>query len=235
VTTSYATAQRIGTRSHQCDATATASYGGNRAFVLLDGIGSTAKVRAWTRDKARLLARIAAQTGRPAAALAAVRAVVDHEGPEQRHDPDSDDEPSAVAVVAAWLPGGVLLVAWTGDARAYWNGKPLTVDHNWAEIARAEGRKAPWWYRNLVASHLGRHPDDGTHGPLGEAEPVKGPGRLVLLSDGVYSPFEDHGWDLTGALRDGRPRETAARLVNRAVRSPDPRHDNATALVADLG
>jgi serine/threonine protein phosphatase PrpC len=241
VTTSYATAQRIGTRTHQCDATATATDGDNRAFVLLDGIGSTDKVRDWTRDKARLLARIAAQTASPSAALAAVRAVVDHQSPEQRHDPDNhQDEPSAVAVVAVRLPGDVLLVGWTGDARAYWDTgtgelQRLTTDHNWAEALRAEGRSGPLWARNLVTSHLGRHPDDHTHGPVGEAAPVTGRGRLLLLSDGVYSPFEDHGWDLTQAVRPGRPREAALRLVKRAVRSPDRRHDNATALVADLG
>ncbi|MEU8952498.1 hypothetical protein [Streptomyces sp. NPDC048489] len=35
----HASAQLIGDRSHQCDATATYTHNGARAFVLCDGIG----------------------------------------------------------------------------------------------------------------------------------------------------------------------------------------------------
>ncbi|MGW1976696.1 PP2C family protein-serine/threonine phosphatase [Streptomyces sp. NPDC001889] len=188
-----------------------------------------------------MLARLGAQTGNPAAAIASVRAAVDHQDRVQRVDPDSENEPSAVAVVAVRARGGLLRVAWCGDARAYWQapGEPmvrLTIDHNWAEDARAQGSRAvPLWYRNIVTSHLGRSPDGDTFGELGVAEPVSGAGRLLLCSDGVYSPFEDNGSvDMDPLLAAGTPRTAASRLVATAIAFPADRRDNASALVADL-
>ena len=40
----YATAQRTGSRSHQCDATVVASFKGAAAHVLLDGMGSSDEI-----------------------------------------------------------------------------------------------------------------------------------------------------------------------------------------------
>ncbi|MFJ4584161.1 hypothetical protein [Streptomyces echinatus] len=66
----YATAQNIGGRITQCDATAVRiAPTGNRAFVLLDGIGSTKDVRNWTRRTAARLARTAAHRGNAKAGL----------------------------------------------------------------------------------------------------------------------------------------------------------------------
>jgi len=60
----YATAQLIGDRSHQCDATAVSTApSGARAYALLDGIGSSDEIRDWTRTAARRLARTAARRG----------------------------------------------------------------------------------------------------------------------------------------------------------------------------
>ncbi|MER8236149.1 hypothetical protein [Streptomyces sp. NPDC094049] len=57
----YATAQRLGDRAFQCDATAVCTMpDGTRAHALLDGVGDTRAVRAWTRTAARRLARAAA-------------------------------------------------------------------------------------------------------------------------------------------------------------------------------
>ena len=60
----YATAQLIGDRTHQCDATAVSTApSGARAYVLLDDIGSSDEVQDWTRQAARRLARAAARRG----------------------------------------------------------------------------------------------------------------------------------------------------------------------------
>ncbi|MEV7676725.1 hypothetical protein [Streptomyces sp. NPDC088752] len=57
----HAVAQRPGDRMFQCDATAVCTMpGGARAYALLDGVGDTRPVRAWTRTAARRLARAAA-------------------------------------------------------------------------------------------------------------------------------------------------------------------------------
>ncbi|MFF3928247.1 mucin-2 [Streptomyces hirsutus] len=75
----YATAQLIGDRTVQCDATAvrTASDGA-RAFVLLDGIGSSDEIRDWTRTAARRLARAAARRGDAVRGSSVHRLTSDH-------------------------------------------------------------------------------------------------------------------------------------------------------------
>ncbi|MFH0246407.1 PP2C family protein-serine/threonine phosphatase [Streptomyces sp. HK10] len=233
----YASAQRIGTRSHQCDATATAAHRGVRAWALLDGIGSSSTVQAWTRGNARLLARVAAQTLDPEAAIAAVRAVTDYDG----HQDTWEQPPSAVAVVAVRATGGALRIAWCGDARAYWKPlgadaelQQLTRDHNEAERLRAAGfTDFPRQYRNYVTSSLRRY--SGEFGDVGTAR-AHGRGRLLLCSDGVYSPFEDNGADLGSVLNEAAdPRAAATALVCRATAFPAERRDNATATVVDFG
>src|SRR5262245_3642474 len=130
----YAKAQNIGGRSAQCDATAVRTAPtGARAFVLLDGIGSSDEVRDWTRRAAVRLARAASSRGDAEAAL---RAVYD----EYAADPDRQDPylrkymPQAAAVVAVTAPGKPLTVAWAGDSRAYLLrdgiASRLTEDHN---------------------------------------------------------------------------------------------------------
>src|ERR1043165_2983321 len=130
----YATAQLIGDRSHQCDATAvTAAPNGARSFVLLDGIGSSDEIRAWTRQTARRLARTTARCADAEVGLRTVHAAIaDERAPLGWH---ADDDPCAVAVVAAHIPGELVQVAWCGDARAYLltdDGtlQQLTADHN---------------------------------------------------------------------------------------------------------
>ncbi|MGW7463720.1 PP2C family protein-serine/threonine phosphatase [Streptomyces xantholiticus] len=228
----YAHAQRIGTRLYQCDATATAAERGVRAWALLDGIGDRHDVRTWVRHNARLLARVAAQTDNPEAAIAAVRAATDHDGYG-----DEDEPPNAVAVVAVRAGEGALRIAWCGDARAYWQPDggtlaQLTRDHNEAERHRTMGiTNFPWQYRNYVTSSLRRF--DGEFGELGIVH-AHGPGRLLLCSDGVYSPFEDSSVQLIGDLAYPSPPEAAASLVRRATGFAAERKDNATALVVDF-
>ncbi|MFJ8676836.1 PP2C family protein-serine/threonine phosphatase [Streptomyces sp. NPDC093589] len=229
----YAHSQLIGTRLYQCDATATAAQRGVRAWALLDGIGDRPEVRAWARRNARLLAHVAAQTDNPEAAIAAVRATTDYDG----YQDDGLAAPSAVAVVGVRAEGGALRLAWCGDARAYWRPldgalEQLTLDHNEAERCRAAGLTGfPLWYRNRVTSSLRRH--DDAVGEVGTVR-VHGLGRLVLCSDGVYSPFEDNGADLGSAVADATPRKVAASLVRRAIGFKAERKDNATAFVVDF-
>src|SRR5690606_39701167 len=111
----YATAQLIGDRTHQCDATAVSTApSGARAYVLLDGIGSSDEVRDWTRDAARRLARAAARRGDAEAGLRAVYARYAAE--PDRRGPWGIGAPAA-AVVPVPAPGMPLTVAWGGDAR----------------------------------------------------------------------------------------------------------------------
>ncbi|WP_432129322.1 PP2C family protein-serine/threonine phosphatase [Streptomyces sp. bgisy082] len=237
----HATARRLGDRVFQCDATAVCTMpDGTRAYALLDGVGDTPAVRAWTRTAARRLARAAAGHGDAEAGL---RAEYERYAADPaRHDPEHD-LPSAAAVVAVYVPGGWFSVAWSGDARAYLllDGlgplRQLTEDHNVRRAYDGHGD------RNLITACLGGTRDDEeTEHRWGHPaiECMSGPARpgwLLLASDGAYEPHEDIDHNL-GDYLSGDPREVAERLVDDAVRRAraqrDPYADNATALIARL-
>ncbi|MGQ4732664.1 hypothetical protein ACUN3E_34035 [Streptomyces sp. Ju416(a)] len=127
----HGTAQLVGDRNHQCDATAVwTSPADARAYVLLDGVGDTPAVRAWTRDAARRLARTA---GLHADAEAGLRAEYDRYAAEPARSGDHS-LPTAAAVVVVHTPDGLLSIAWSGDARSYLlldgNLRLITEDHN---------------------------------------------------------------------------------------------------------
>jgi serine/threonine protein phosphatase PrpC len=234
--TAHATAQLIGDRSHQCDATATATGpNGARAFVLLDGIGSSDEIRDWTRRAARRLARSAAYHGDAETGL---RAVYDRYAAEPERQGPWADMPTACAVVAVHTPGK-LTVAWCGDARAYvltHSGAlhRLTNDHNMRRVAPA------WGSRNRVTSWLGSElPDERVQKEVGHPAietAIRYPARerLLLASDGAYEPLEDSCRNLANYLI-GSPTEAARDFTQSAIDHTGEYADNATALVADLG
>lgn len=247
-TRTHATAQHLGDRTHQCDATAIATApSGARAYVLLDGIGSNDLIRDWTRRAARHLARTAARHGNAETGLRA--AYTRYANDPDRHDPWTRDTlPKACAVVAVTTPGRPLTIAWCGDTRAYLltNGTltRLTADHNLRRVHPPTDNFPYGGNRNVVTSCLGNtETDDEVKARYGHVaiesatRPVNSPARLLLASDGAYEPHEDTGHTLADYLT-GTPTEAARHFVTTAVTTaravPDPHADNATALVADL-
>ncbi|MFD5491591.1 PP2C family protein-serine/threonine phosphatase [Streptomyces sp. NPDC127091] len=233
----YATAQLIGDRSHQCDATAISTApSGARAYVLLDGIGSSDEVQAWTRRTARRLARAAATAGD---ALAGLTRIYDQaaEEPDRRHP--FVELPAACAVVAVTRTDGTLTIAWCGDSRAYLlvDGEleQLTVDHNMRQVRIDRGEPFGPRSRNQVTSYLGStatEPEPGERPLLGSVQrPANG--RLLLASDGAYEPLEDSCRDLAKLL-DGTPAEAARAFTRAAIDHASAHADNATVLVADI-
>lgn len=231
----HATAQLIGDRSHQCDATATYTRNGVRAYVLLDGIGSTGEIRDWTRTATRRLARAAAVRGDAEAGL---RAVYDRYAAEPDRQDPFNRLPSACAVVAVHTPGKPLTIAWCGDSRAYiltasGTLHRLTEDHN---MRRVEPR---WGSRNRVTSWLGSElPDEqvekeARHPAIETAIRPPGHERLLLASDGAYEPLEDNGCNLADYLV-GTPAEAARDFTQSAIAHAGEYADNATVLIADL-
>lgn len=236
----HAAAQRIGDRSHQCDATATAATSaGGRAYVLLDGIGSSDAVRDWTRAAARRLARACA---RHADAEAGLRAVYARYAAEPARQSPWREEPGAAAVVAVTTPGKALTIAWCGDSRAYLLTPAgvlhrLTSDHNLRRVHPARNGM-PAGNRNVITSYLGATDTDdqvtARYGhPAIETATVPAEGRLLLASDGAYEPLEDSGRDLAAYLA-GHAREAAHDFVAAAIEHAAAYADNATVLVADL-
>ncbi|WP_329368804.1 mucin-2 [Streptomyces sp. NBC_00669] len=244
----YATAQLIGTRSTQCDATAVyTTPTGARAYALLDGIGSDKSIREWTRTAARRLARTAARCGNAETGL---RRVYDH----YAADPERQDEymrqymPSAAAVVAVTAPGQPLTLAWSGDSRAYLLDRGiaarLTDDHNLRRIFPPTATNPHSGNRNVITSYLGNTFTDEEatnhyNHPAIETKTVriKRPVRLLLASDGAYEPHEDARHDLYAELDLDSPAEAARDFVRLAVDTSldlDGRADNATVLLADL-
>ncbi|MCW7941666.1 mucin-2 [Streptomyces hygroscopicus] len=240
----YATAQLIGDRSHQCDATAVSTApSGARAYVLLDGIGSTDEVRDWTRQAARRLARAAARRGDAEAGL---RAVYGRYAAEPWRQGPWAREPEACAVVAVTAHGKPLTVAWCGDARAYLltpsgTVHRLTADHNLRRVYPPNDIHGGG-NRNIVTSCLGSPASDDEvknqsgHPAIEAVTRYPEDCRLLLASDGAYEPHEDAGRQLSDLLV-GDPRETARTFVKTAVaqaRTAYQRSDNATVLIADL-
>ncbi|MFD5610466.1 PP2C family protein-serine/threonine phosphatase [Kitasatospora sp. NPDC127060] len=229
----YATAQHIGSRSHQCDATATRSTGdGGRAFVLLDGIGSSDAVRAWTRAQARRLADLTARSLQPHEAITQVQDEITAQAGWQ------DEAPGACAVVAVTGPDQLLRVAWIGDCRAYLLSpdghlQRLTTDHNVRGEIEAAGGKTVWpWARNIVTRCVG-HGDAGTAlEPEWTAVHDRSGTRLLLASDGCYEPIEDAARDLGAELAGLDPAGCAEHLVRLALSLGGT--DNATCMVVDF-
>lgn len=239
----YAAAQLIGGRTEQCDATAVhTAPDGTRAYVLLDGVGSTPKIRAWTRSAARRLARSAALRGDAEPAL---RAAYDKYAADLAdvHPAVRTYYPKAAAVVAVTGSGNFLRVAWCGDARAYLllNGsvRRLTNDHNLRRVYPPTDVYPMGGNRNVITSCLGSGSTEAAvmdyYGhPAIESMTVPAlNSRLLLASDGAYEPIEDSCGGLAGHL-NGDAAPTARRLVSSAVCLAGDKADNATALVADL-
>ncbi|MFD9903901.1 mucin-2 [Streptomyces sp. NPDC059063] len=243
----YATAQNIGTRSHQCDATAVRTGpDGTRAFALLDGIGSDDDIRDWTRAAARRLAGYAVRRGHAEEGLRTLHAVYAAE--EDRQGP-WNYAPCAAAVVAVAAPGKPLSVAWCGDSRAYLLGngvaRRLTEDHNLRRVWPPTAHRPDGGNRNRITSCLGSSStDESTKNRYGHPAieaaviPLTGPCRLLLASDGAYEPHTDAGYDVYTEADDDDLKAAATGFVEVAVAAAlaaDPTHaDNATALVADL-
>ena len=241
----FAAAQLIGGRSHQCDANAVRSNPrtGAVALAVLDGIGSDDNVQWFTRNAAVRLARSAARLGDAKAAVRGLQARIAAE--PGRPDPWGV-MPSAAALVAVYLPGGALTVAWAGDCRAYLlthhgTADRLTQDHNMRRVIESWGGTPGPYTRNRITSYLGATADDeeakgrNGHPAVESAARTDARGcRLILATDGAYEPLEDSCRDLA-AYRAGTPREAARALVADAIEhTTSTTPDNATALVVDL-
>ncbi|MFD3455804.1 PP2C family protein-serine/threonine phosphatase [Streptomyces sp. NPDC058691] len=227
-------AQDIGARDLQCDAHAVHHDrdSGRWAFVVLDGIGDEDEVREHVRTWAPALAREAAASGDPVGAIAQVREGIAGRLRRRWHYMD----PGAVAVVAVHHRfDPVLLLAWSGDARAYRLSHtaglhPLTKDHNFAQELRDAGREPKKWDHNSVTANL-------EAGDIGHAEvDVDVVAQLLLCSDGVYHPLETHEPGLLEAVAELAldAKDSAASLVAEALaagRMHGEKCDNATALV----
>jgi PPM family protein phosphatase len=202
------------------DAVGLARLGGRTIAVVCDGVGSSTRPDAASHAAvdACLPALLAAlDRGEPvgeaigAATRAAQAAVALVAGEQPPANP-----PSSTFVLAVG-EREVVTVGWVGDSRAYWvpaegDAELLTVDD--AVPGRfADGSDAPE-HAGALTRWLGSDARD-TDPHLRTLTPT-GPGRLLVVSDGLYRYYPEPA-DVAALLTDAPPLALAQQLVRHAL------------------
>jgi serine/threonine protein phosphatase PrpC len=156
-------------------------------------------------------------------------------------EPHAELGPPSCTFLAAHVTDQKVALASLGDCRAYWvadgTATQLTVDDSWAEMAIASGslsRAEAYAHANahVITRWLAQDADPDWR-PHIVAFDVPGPGRLLLVSDGLWN-YTLEPPDLVAAMGDeptGRL-EVARRLVTFANDAGGS--DNITVVVVDL-
>lgn len=175
-------------------------------------------------------------------AAAAVDALANRpESAAERPGPGHHQNAPACTVVAAVVAGGLLVVGWVGDSRAYWvpddRSAPaarLTEDDSWAAQMVAAG----------LMSEAEAYADERAHAITGwlgadayELDPHTAtfkpdrPGVVVVCTDGLwnYAESADEMADAVPHDAAGRPLHAAQVLVGHALDGGG--HDNVTVAV----
>ncbi|MYR55540.1 SpoIIE family protein phosphatase [Streptomyces sp. SID625] len=197
---------------------------GTVGAAVIDGIGHGPHTSRTAPLLAETAARISARRGPLAGLLTASELIA---------DPGADGaEADAVAVAARVIPGDdVLVVNWTGDARAYgWDGERLdlyTDDHTVGAQLRANGvaleisREHDNWLRTSLA-----RASIGTVYTAGIRDAM-----VLLTSDGVHDQVDHAMMEQLAAEHAADPQALADALVAAAAEDEDGYRDDATAVV----
>ena len=219
------------------DAMAVFQGDGFVAAVVCDGVSTSVdpdKASQAAADAA--CAVLAAEPDLDAAHDAARQAVLATE-----YEPHAQLGPPSCTFLAAHVTNQTITLASLGDCRAYWvaegTATQLTVDDSWAEMAIASGSMSP----TEAYAHPNAHVI--TRWLADDADPewrphivpfdVPGPGRLLLVSDGLWN-YTLEPARLVAAMGEqpaGRL-EQARRLVTYANDAGGS--DNITVVVVDL-
>ncbi|MFF4230052.1 protein phosphatase 2C domain-containing protein [Streptomyces sp. NPDC001820] len=163
------------------------------------------------------------------------------QGEAMEHDPHHHQNAPACTIVGAVTAGGLLVVGWVGDSRAYWvpddrSGAParLTEDDSWAAQMVAAG----------LMSEAEAYADERAHAITGwlgadayELEPHTASfkpdrsGVVVVCTDGLWN-YAEGAEDMARAIPGdaaGRPLHSAQVLVGHALDGGG--HDNVTVAV----
>lgn len=145
-----------------------------------------------------------------------------------------------IASQAAAITDTLVTLASLGDCRAYWysdgTATQLTVDDSWAEVQIAAGTPPADAYSHALAHVITRwlsNDADPEWRPRIVPFDVPGPGRLLLVSDGLWN-YTLEPAHLVGAMGDPASEriELARRLVTFANDAGGS--DNITVVVVDL-
>ncbi|NBM16324.1 protein phosphatase 2C domain-containing protein [Streptomyces sp. GC420] len=175
------------------------------------------------------------------AAAEAVNSLARPQGGAMEHDPHRHQNAPACTIVGSIVVGGLLVVGWIGDSRAYWvpddRSAPaarLTEDDSWAAQMVAAG----------LMNEAEAYADERAHAITGwlgadayELEPHTAsfkpdrPGVVVVCTDGLWNYAEAAEEMAAVAPSDShlRPLNSARRLVRHALEGGG--HDNVTVAV----
>jgi serine/threonine protein phosphatase PrpC len=155
-------------------------------------------------------------------------------------EPDAELSPPSCTFLAATITDACVTLASLGDCRAYWyadgTATQLTVDDSWAEVQIAGGMPRAEAYAHMYAHVITRwlsNDADPEWRPRIVPFDVPGPGRLLLVSDGLWN-YTLEPADLLKAMGEEplAPVDLARRLVTFANDAGGS--DNITVVVVDL-
>lgn len=157
------------------------------------------------------------------------------------HTPHLDLGPPSCTFLAAAVSGDRVRIASMGDCRALWvagdSAIQLTVDDSWAELQIAAGslsaaEASASANAHVITRWLAADADPAWRPALVDLT-VPGPGRLLLVSDGLWN-YTPEPAQLVAAIgpEPSSPLEVARRLV--AFANDAGGSDNITVVVVDL-
>jgi PPM family protein phosphatase len=152
-------------------------------------------------------------------------------------EPKPGGEPPGTTIVVALVTRDRAFVGWVGDSRAYWvtqdGGDVLTRDHTWVNEAVASGEwTEPEAMKQPLAHALTRCLGPLEWGGAGTVDPdvisreIRGPGFLLLCSDGLWNYYSTAAELAKLVDPTMGVSEASERLVNAALASGA--HDNVT-------
>ena len=207
------------------------------AALVCDGVSTTVNPDVASQAAADAACAVLAERPDHDAAYDAARAAV----LATAYEPAADLGPPSCTYLAAMVTDQRVTLASLGDCRAYWvtpgSATQLTVDDSWAELQIASGamsRADAYAHPNahVITRWLAKDADPAWR-PTRVDFDVPGPGRLLLVSDGLWN-YTIEPSTLVAAIGDeplGRL-ALARRLVTFANEAGGS--DNITVVVVDL-
>lgn len=157
------------------------------------------------------------------------------------YQPRERKDPPETTLVAALVCEERVVIGWVGDSRAYWIGpdeaKALTRDHSWVNDQVDSGEMTFEQAMQSRQAHaitkcLGLQDEDDPLEPSVVTLTLRGPGLLLLCSDGVWN-YASAPSEIAKLTADSGPgasaRQVAGYLVEFALRAGG--QDNITAAV----
>ena len=215
------------------------------AAVVCDGVSTSVNPDAASQAAVDTACAVLAESRDLDAAYDAARSAV----LATEFEPHAELGPPSCTFLAATVTDACVMLASLGDCRAYWctdgTATQLTVDDSWAEMTIAAGALS----REEAYAHVNAHvitrwlaqDADPEWRPRIVAFDVPGPGRLLLVSDGLWN-YTLEPTDLVAAMGPSDPAsgveeplppvDLARRLVTFANDAGGS--DNITVVVVDL-